>query len=143
MELISPAPILSSPSLVEPCSWAPSHWANRTVAGERLGRPADIALVQGLQESALKVCCPPSCNAGERIALQPGPRPDMEPLSIARAPITILIAVAVRLYREGLAATLNAQEHLRIEGTVGTRMEAQTAIRRLQPDVVIVDVSIE
>ena len=67
----------------------------------------------------------------------------MEPLSIARAPITILIAVAVRLYREGLAATLNAQEHLRIEGTVGTRMEAQTAIRRLQPDVVIVDVSIE
>jgi two-component system nitrate/nitrite response regulator NarL len=61
----------------------------------------------------------------------------------APEPITILIAVAVRLYREGLAATLNAQEHLRIEGTVGTRLEALTAVGRLQPDVVIVDISLE
>lgn len=60
-----------------------------------------------------------------------------------RAPIKVLIAVSVRLYREGLATTLNAQEHLRIEGTVGTPLEAQAAVRRLQPDVVIVDISFE
>jgi len=58
-------------------------------------------------------------------------------------PITILIAVAVRLYREGLAATLNAQQHLRIEGIAGTSLEARAAVRALQPSVVIVDVALE
>ena len=58
-------------------------------------------------------------------------------------PITILIAVAVRLYREGLAATLKAQQHLRIAGIAGTSLEAQAAVRALQPDVVIVDVALE
>jgi DNA-binding NarL/FixJ family response regulator len=67
----------------------------------------------------------------------------MDSVNHARAPITILIAVAVRLYREGLAATLNAQPHLRIEGTAGTPLEAQAVVRSLQPDVVIVDVSLE
>lgn len=67
----------------------------------------------------------------------------METVTDPRAPIRVLIAVSVRLYREGLATTLNAQEHLRIEGTVGTPLEAQTAVRRLQPDVVIVDISLE
>jgi DNA-binding NarL/FixJ family response regulator len=59
------------------------------------------------------------------------------------SPITIVIAVAVRLYRDGLAATLQARDHLRIEGTAGTPLEAQAAVRGLQPDVVIVDVSLE
>lgn len=67
----------------------------------------------------------------------------MEPVSNAREPITILIAVAVRLYRDGLAATLNAQEHLRIEGTAATPLEARAAVRDVQPDIVIVDVSLE
>jgi DNA-binding NarL/FixJ family response regulator len=67
----------------------------------------------------------------------------MEALNVTRAPIKVLIAVAVRLYRDGLAATLNAQKHLRIEETVGTPVEAQAAVRHLQPDVVIVDVSLE
>jgi DNA-binding NarL/FixJ family response regulator len=67
----------------------------------------------------------------------------MESVNQARAPITILIAVAVRLYREGLAATLNAREHLRVTATAGTPLEAQLAIRDLQPDVVIVDVALD
>jgi two-component system nitrate/nitrite response regulator NarL len=61
----------------------------------------------------------------------------------AREPITILIAVAVRLYRDGLAATLQAQQHLRIAGTAATSLEAQAAVRDLQPDVVVIDVSLE
>lgn len=67
----------------------------------------------------------------------------MEAVHHADAPITILIAVAVRLYREGLAATLSAKSHFRVEGTVATPLEAQVAIRELQPDVVIVDVALE
>ena len=59
------------------------------------------------------------------------------------SPITIIVAVAVRLYREGLAATLATQRHFRIQGTAGTPPDAQAAVRELQPTVVIVDVSLE
>jgi DNA-binding NarL/FixJ family response regulator len=38
---------------------------------------------------------------------------------------------------------LSAQEHLRIEGTAGSGPEALAAVRRLQPDIVIVDVSFD
>jgi two-component system, NarL family, nitrate/nitrite response regulator NarL len=61
----------------------------------------------------------------------------------AGAAITILIAISVRLYREGLATTLNAKPHFRVESTVGTPLEAQAALRELQPDVVIVDVALD
>src|SRR5262245_24078941 len=61
----------------------------------------------------------------------------------ARAPITILIAAAVRLYREGLAATLKAQGHLHIEGTAATSLEARAAARDLQPEVIVLDVTLE
>ena len=61
----------------------------------------------------------------------------------ASAVITILIAISVRLYREGLATTLNSKPHLRVESTVGTPLEAQAALRELQPDVVIVDVALD
>jgi len=67
----------------------------------------------------------------------------MEAVHHEKAPITILIAVAVRLYREGLAATLNSKQHFRVAGTVGTPLEAQAALRELQPDVVIVDVALD
>ena len=67
----------------------------------------------------------------------------MKAVNNAREPITILIAVAVRLYRDGLAATLSAQEHLRIAGTAATPLEAQTAVRDLQPDILIIDVGLE
>jgi len=61
----------------------------------------------------------------------------------ARAPITILIAAAVRLYREGLATTLKQRAHLRIEGTAATSLEARAAARDLQPDIIILDVALE
>jgi len=61
----------------------------------------------------------------------------------ARAPITILIAAAVRLYREGLATTLKQLAHLRIEGTAATSLEARAAARDLQPDIIILDVALE
>jgi DNA-binding NarL/FixJ family response regulator len=58
------------------------------------------------------------------------------------APISIVIAVGVRLYREGLATALNARDHLRVDGSAATLLEAQTAVGTLQPDVLIVDVSL-
>ncbi len=67
----------------------------------------------------------------------------MQTANQARAPITILIAVSVRLYREGLAATLGAKADLRVEGAAATPLEAEIATRELQPDVVIVDVALE
>jgi DNA-binding NarL/FixJ family response regulator len=67
----------------------------------------------------------------------------MEPVNNAREPIKILIAVAVRLYRDGLAAALSAQPSLCITGTAATSLEARAAVHQAVPDVVIVDVSLE
>ena len=67
----------------------------------------------------------------------------MKPGNTASDPITIFIAVRVRLYREGLAATLGAQEHLRVNGTAATSLEANTAVHATPCDVVIVDVSLD
>jgi two-component system, NarL family, nitrate/nitrite response regulator NarL len=61
----------------------------------------------------------------------------------ANAPISILIAVGVRLYREGLATALNAQAHLRVQGCVASLPEARSAVSTLRPDVLIVDVSLQ
>jgi len=65
----------------------------------------------------------------------------MEPLAGIAEPIKLLIAVAVRLYRDGLATALSAQPKLRIAATAASPLETQRAARELQPDVVIVDVS--
>jgi DNA-binding NarL/FixJ family response regulator len=59
-----------------------------------------------------------------------------------RAPVSILLVVGVRLYREGLEMTLQAQQHLRVLRTVATLLEAQTAIPALQPNLVVIDVSL-
>ncbi|HEY8550336.1 MAG TPA: response regulator transcription factor [Vicinamibacterales bacterium] len=67
----------------------------------------------------------------------------MEVPETVRAPITILVAVGVRLYREGLVQTLSAQPHLRVAGTAATPLDVETAARTLRPDVVIVDVGFE
>jgi DNA-binding NarL/FixJ family response regulator len=67
----------------------------------------------------------------------------MESAVVARKPIRLLVAVAVRLYRDGLATALAAHPHLRIDGTTATPLETRRALRDLQPDVVIVDVSFE
>jgi DNA-binding NarL/FixJ family response regulator len=58
-----------------------------------------------------------------------------------REPIRILIAVEVRLYRDGVAAALNARDHLRVVGTAGTPLDTEAGVRDLQPDVIIVDAS--
>jgi len=67
----------------------------------------------------------------------------MQAVEGVRAPISIVIAVAVRLYREGLATALAAQAHVRIDRSVGTLADAHAAVLDLQPDVLIVDVSLE
>ncbi|MGE3512420.1 MAG: LuxR C-terminal-related transcriptional regulator [Vicinamibacterales bacterium] len=67
----------------------------------------------------------------------------MEQSGNARRPITLLVAVAVRLYRDGLAAVLQARSHLRIVGAVSTAPEARAISRSLAPDVIIVDVSMD
>ncbi len=67
----------------------------------------------------------------------------MEPAEHARPPITVLVGVAVRLYRDGLAATLGGRDSLRIQATAGDPLELQAAVRHFQPDVVILDVSLE
>ena len=67
----------------------------------------------------------------------------MEQAGNARNPITLLIAVAVRLYRDGLAAVLQAQSQLRVVGTAATPLDAQAASRNFAPHVVIVDVSMD
>jgi two-component system nitrate/nitrite response regulator NarL len=58
-------------------------------------------------------------------------------------PISVLIAVAVRLYREGLCRALGEQKQLRIAGTASTPSEAQEAVRALQPHVVLIDVAVD
>jgi two-component system nitrate/nitrite response regulator NarL len=64
----------------------------------------------------------------------------METASQEPRPISVLIAVAVRLYRDGLARALAEQKHLRLAGNVATSVEAQEAVRALQPHVVLIDV---
>lgn len=65
----------------------------------------------------------------------------MEQAEDTRRPITLLIAVAVRLYRDGLVAVLKAHSHLCIVGSVSTAPDARAVSRSVAPDVVIVDVS--
>jgi two-component system, NarL family, nitrate/nitrite response regulator NarL len=59
----------------------------------------------------------------------------------ARERITVLLAIAVRLYREGLAVALGAQGSMQVHATAGPPGDVLAAARALQPHVVIVDVS--
>jgi DNA-binding NarL/FixJ family response regulator len=63
----------------------------------------------------------------------------MDAVNDARKPISILIAVAVRLYRDGLAMTLSAHPSLNVVGAFGTSHDSLAAVSTSQPDVVIVD----
>src|ERR1700752_4416136 len=67
----------------------------------------------------------------------------MQDLDNARAPISIIVAVGGRLYREGLSTALKAQQHFCVCGTAGTVNEARAAVAALHPDVLIVDVSLQ
>jgi two-component system, NarL family, nitrate/nitrite response regulator NarL len=58
-------------------------------------------------------------------------------------PIEVFLAIGVRLYRDGLAATLSDHTHLSIVGTAGSAPEAQFGVRTFRPDVIVVDVCLE
>jgi two-component system, NarL family, nitrate/nitrite response regulator NarL len=56
--------------------------------------------------------------------------------------IRVLIVIDVRLYREGLAATLRDHERLSVVATAGERVAALEGLRNEKPDLVIVDVAL-
>ena len=53
--------------------------------------------------------------------------------------IQVLIAAEVRLYREGLALSLERREHIRVLGCTGDFAATLAAARELRPDVVLLD----
>jgi two-component system nitrate/nitrite response regulator NarL len=55
------------------------------------------------------------------------------------SPIQVLIAAEVRLYREGLALSLERREHIRVLGCTGDLAATLAAARELRPDVVLLD----
>ena len=56
--------------------------------------------------------------------------------------IRVLIVVGVRLFREGLAATLSDYRQLSVVGTAASAEQLMAAADTLRPDVVIVEVSL-
>ena len=58
------------------------------------------------------------------------------------ASIQALIVIEVRLYREGLAATLRDHDRVAIVGTAGSRAEALRAVATHTPQLVIIDVAL-
>jgi two-component system nitrate/nitrite response regulator NarL len=53
--------------------------------------------------------------------------------------IRVLIVADVRLYRESLAARLEARNHVSVAGTAATRLDALQRIDELDPEIVLVD----
>jgi DNA-binding NarL/FixJ family response regulator len=58
-------------------------------------------------------------------------------------PIRLLVVVDVRLYRDGIAATLAGRPAIVVVDAVGTRSAALAAGRASQPDVVLVDLAVD
>jgi DNA-binding NarL/FixJ family response regulator len=55
------------------------------------------------------------------------------------SPIEVLIAAEVRLYREGLALSLDRRERIRVVGCTGDLPATLAAVRTLRPAVVLLD----
>jgi DNA-binding NarL/FixJ family response regulator len=53
----------------------------------------------------------------------------------------VLIVADVRLYREGLAASLSTREHLLVVAIGASRADASARVREFAPDVVVVDIA--
>jgi DNA-binding NarL/FixJ family response regulator len=68
---------------------------------------------------------------------------NLGPPATLRSPVNIrlLIVAAVRLYREGMAASLDKRERLMVVGTARNRVEALDLIATCSPDVVILDMA--
>ena len=56
---------------------------------------------------------------------------------------TVFVVAETRLYRDGVARLLAAQQGLQVVGTAGTMRQGLTLIGALRPDVVLVDIEIE
>ena len=54
----------------------------------------------------------------------------------------LLLVIDVRLYRDGLEATLTGRGPYVVVAAVATRAAAQAAIRALRPDVVVIDMAV-
>lgn len=76
-----------------------------------------------------------------RAALHPPPVPASatEPRQPAAPAFRLLVATEVRLYREGLAASLAARAEAEVVGVAGCGAEAVEALRREHPDLVLLD----
>jgi DNA-binding NarL/FixJ family response regulator len=59
-----------------------------------------------------------------------------------RRPIAVLIIADVRLYREGLAASLASRDQLSIVATGASRPEARVKVRDIGADVVVIDTAV-
>ena len=57
-------------------------------------------------------------------------------------PIEVLVIADVRLYREGLAASLASRDNLVIVATSATRPDALAKIRKIGADVVVIDMAL-
>jgi DNA-binding NarL/FixJ family response regulator len=53
----------------------------------------------------------------------------------------VLIVAAVRLYREGMAASLDRRDRLVVVGTAKSRVDALDLVAALSPDVVVLDMA--
>ena len=71
--------------------------------------------------------------------------PDLAPSRATRSTsaIRVLIVAAVRLYREGMAASLDKRDRLVVIGTAGTSVAALDLAAALGVDVVVLDMAIE
>src|SRR5436189_4354121 len=55
--------------------------------------------------------------------------------------LRVLIVADVRLYREGLAGSLERRPQIQVIGTSAKRADALCRFRELQPDVVVLDMA--
>jgi two-component system, NarL family, nitrate/nitrite response regulator NarL len=65
----------------------------------------------------------------------------IDPPVLPARPIGVVVVADVRLYREGLSATLAVAGALEVHGTASSRDEALELVAETRPDVVVIDVT--
>lgn len=66
----------------------------------------------------------------------------MDTVNLLGKPISVLVAAAVRLYRDGLEAVIELDVRFKALGAVATPSDAVLAARELRPDVIVIDVAL-